>query len=215
MKSRSKLLHESGDYGVSPVIGVMLMIIVTIIVAAVVSAFAGGMSTSVKEAPVTSFEFRIYEKYVYASYAGDPTAGIPYIIMTMKNGDTLATKDLKIISTRWDAFGNPRQVVYDPASNATQLKWNTYTGTSSTPRGIHSFSGPNTYKGFGQEDSYWKPGDQYCGYAMLVVGECASSTGVAAASCRNRGPQTGEVVGFEVVHKPTNTVIYQTKVTTI
>ena len=40
---------------VSPVIGVMLMIVVTIIVAAVVSAFAGGMSASENKVPTATF----------------------------------------------------------------------------------------------------------------------------------------------------------------
>ncbi len=40
---------------VSPVIGVMLMIVVTVIVAAVVSAFAGGMSTSESKVPNAAF----------------------------------------------------------------------------------------------------------------------------------------------------------------
>ena len=44
----------SGD-AVSPVIGVMLMIVVTIIVAAVVSAFAGGMSASESKVPTAAF----------------------------------------------------------------------------------------------------------------------------------------------------------------
>jgi len=40
---------------VSPVIGVMLMIVVTVIIAAVVSAFAGGMSASESKVPNAAF----------------------------------------------------------------------------------------------------------------------------------------------------------------
>jgi len=39
------------NYAVSPVVGVMLMLVVTIIIAAIVSAFAGGLSTSTTKAP--------------------------------------------------------------------------------------------------------------------------------------------------------------------
>lgn len=39
------------DSGVSPVIGVMLMLVVTIIIAAVVSAFAGGLGSAQNKAP--------------------------------------------------------------------------------------------------------------------------------------------------------------------
>jgi len=48
-----------GEYmnedAVSPVIGVMLMIVVTVIIAAVVSAFAGGMSASENKVPNAAF----------------------------------------------------------------------------------------------------------------------------------------------------------------
>lgn len=42
------------DTAVSPVVGVMLMLVVTIIIAAVVSAFAGGMSDGTRKAPQSS-----------------------------------------------------------------------------------------------------------------------------------------------------------------
>ena len=44
------------DHAVSPVIGVMLMIVVTIIIAAIVSAFAGNMGAGEHKAPVASLE---------------------------------------------------------------------------------------------------------------------------------------------------------------
>ena len=47
--------HVAED-AVSPVIGVMLMLVVTIIIAAVVSAFSGGMMKSEQTAPQASFE---------------------------------------------------------------------------------------------------------------------------------------------------------------
>ena len=36
------------DHGVSPVVGIMLMLVVTIVIAAVVSGFAGGIAKTVK-----------------------------------------------------------------------------------------------------------------------------------------------------------------------
>lgn len=42
------------EHAVSPVVGVMLMLVVTIIIAAVVSAFAGGMSDGTRKAPQSS-----------------------------------------------------------------------------------------------------------------------------------------------------------------
>ena len=43
------------DHAVSPVVGVMLMLVVTIIIAAVVSAFAGGMMKSQDKTPQTHY----------------------------------------------------------------------------------------------------------------------------------------------------------------
>jgi FlaG/FlaF family flagellin (archaellin) len=51
------MIHRSSD-AVSPVVGVMLMLVVTIIIAAVVSAFAGGMSGSSNKAPQATIEIR-------------------------------------------------------------------------------------------------------------------------------------------------------------
>jgi FlaG/FlaF family flagellin (archaellin) len=45
------MISVKRDAGVSPVIGVMLMLVVTIIVAAVVSAFAGGLGSAQNKAP--------------------------------------------------------------------------------------------------------------------------------------------------------------------
>mgnify|MGYP001347233512 CR=1 FL=1 len=44
---------------VSPVIGVLLMLVVTIIIAAIVSAFAGGLSSDESKAPQASLEARV------------------------------------------------------------------------------------------------------------------------------------------------------------
>lgn len=49
---KTKVIYEDA---VSPVIGVMLMIVVTIIIAAVVSGFAGGMTTSESKVPNAAF----------------------------------------------------------------------------------------------------------------------------------------------------------------
>ncbi len=48
--------EESRDAAVSPVIGVMLMLVVTIIIAAVVSSFAGGLGTTKDATPTVTFK---------------------------------------------------------------------------------------------------------------------------------------------------------------
>ncbi len=47
--------ERRSDDAVSPVVGVMLMLVVTIIIAAVVSAFVGGLATSKEATPTVAF----------------------------------------------------------------------------------------------------------------------------------------------------------------
>ena len=49
-------MMQKNEHGVSPVIGVMLMLVVTIIIAAVVSAFAGGAVSGTTKTPQASIQ---------------------------------------------------------------------------------------------------------------------------------------------------------------
>lgn len=71
----------------SPVIGVMLMLVVTIIVASVVSAFAGGFADDQKETPIAQIDVQI-KSGTHCSR----------LIFTHLGGDPLDTGDLKIIT---------------------------------------------------------------------------------------------------------------------
>jgi FlaG/FlaF family flagellin (archaellin) len=82
-KERRKLNSEA----VSPVIGVMLMLVVTIIVAAAVSAFAGGFADDQKETPVAQIDVQLKTEGSY-----------PKLVFTHLGGDALDTSDLKIIT---------------------------------------------------------------------------------------------------------------------
>ena len=53
------LTHKKDD-AVSPVIGVMLMLVVTIVIAAVVAAFAGGLGSDVEMAPTAALDIDVY-----------------------------------------------------------------------------------------------------------------------------------------------------------
>jgi archaeal type IV pilus assembly protein PilA len=64
------------DYAVSPVVGVMLMLVVTIIIAAVVSGFAGGLSQGTSKAPQMSITAEAHNA--------------SYIVIDHKGGDTIS-----------------------------------------------------------------------------------------------------------------------------
>lgn len=81
------------DDAVSPVIGVMLMLVVTIIIAALVSSFAGGVVTSQERVPVATLDVTLS--------AADVPAGNQDYYVQIKNlgGETLKLGELRISTT--------------------------------------------------------------------------------------------------------------------
>lgn len=95
---------------VSPVIGVMLMIVVTIIIAAIVSAFAGDLSggNDKKTAPMASIQCQIQKTDTNNA------------VLTMKHisGDAINTQYTRIMVSYIDPTGTPKQNRYNPVSVA-------------------------------------------------------------------------------------------------
>jgi hypothetical protein len=79
--------YEKNEEAVSPVVGVMLMLVVTIIIAAVVSGFAGGLAGSQETAPQASIA-------VSTGY----TDGNFDIKFEHQGGDPIRTKDCEFIT---------------------------------------------------------------------------------------------------------------------
>jgi len=84
------------EQGVSPVVGVMLMLVVTIIIAAVVSAFAGGLSTGTSKAPQMTL------KATFSNSTG--------MTISHMGGDTINTLTTKFIVTPTSDFGSYTQL---------------------------------------------------------------------------------------------------------
>jgi len=80
------------DEGVSPVVGVMLMLSVTVIIAAIVSAAAGGLSGTEKKSPSAILEVHFYDN---RSYSGGAFSSDTMTIEQV-SGTPLQTKDLSI-----------------------------------------------------------------------------------------------------------------------
>jgi len=98
---------------------VMLMLVVTIIIAAVVSAFAGGLSTGSKKAPVASFECHISNSGSWGTSAFD--------LAVISTDNAIPTKDLKLVTTWTNSSGYPIVT--------------TITGPLSTPNTYYSCGG--------------------------------------------------------------------------
>ena len=101
---------------VSPVVGVMLMLVVTIIIAAVVSGFASGIGATSQAAPATSLG-------VSVSAASNDIS--KYVVIENLGGESIPTKDLRIVST----FTCPDFVRKNAISNAGKVIKHTIDGS--------------------------------------------------------------------------------------
>ncbi len=91
---------EQRDSAVSPVVGVMLMLVVTIIIAAVVASFAGGLVTNTEKAPSAVLDVEIYSEHDIAGSMGALYKGYGYapdFTITHLSGDPIETADTKLV----------------------------------------------------------------------------------------------------------------------
>lgn len=85
------MLKESNEFAVSPVVGVMLMLVVTILIAAVVSAFAGGLGSSQSKTP---------QALVSGEYS--QSRGM---VIYHDGGDVLSATDVRILVSPTNVWG--------------------------------------------------------------------------------------------------------------
>ena len=112
------------ESAVSPVVGVMLMLVVTIIIAATVSAFAGGLVGTTDKAPQAAFDVKIVNTY-WAGSGNDVTMTITHL-----GGDPIDTARTKIITSWTNKTTNDpnyRETTALPASETPQ-EYNVTTG---------------------------------------------------------------------------------------
>lgn len=76
--------RETKDSGVSPVVGVMLMLVVTIVVAAIIASFAGGLTSTSEKAPTSTLDVSLYRGNMKSA------------VIENIAGDALETRDLLI-----------------------------------------------------------------------------------------------------------------------
>jgi len=114
------MLH-SFEEGVSPVVGVMLMLVVTIIIASVVSAFAGGLWGNTDKAPVVTIQAAINSSDNYN------------ITLTDMGGDPFQIRDVKLIVSN-----DTSSAVFTNASGNATLSKRIYTidDTGSSSSGL-------------------------------------------------------------------------------
>lgn len=87
------------ESAVSPVVGVMLMLVVTIIIAAVVSGFAGGLGGGTGKAPQASVDCAVdlvSHQFIFEHKGGDafPLKDVKVVFATEDTKTTLTTADV-------------------------------------------------------------------------------------------------------------------------
>jgi len=151
------MINDKGverEQGVSPVVGVMLMLVVTIIIAAVVSAFAGGLTTGKEKAPQVSLETHIQ---LHGGMMGGTQMTIKHL-----GGDPINTKNVKLVTSWANASGvyhvgstvaptyNMTNAAFDVSSLNTAPSWG---GQYNEPYLVVPGDMPNDSAG--EEETLW------------------------------------------------------------
>jgi len=123
-----KMVRDSR--AVSPVVGVMLMLVVTIVLAAVVSSYAGGLAGTQQKAPQASFAVEIRSK--------ETTGWTPEFVMKHLGGDPVDTDDVKLV-TKWYNESTGKWEVQEttavPWNDSGQICYYLYDKTNDTCNG--------------------------------------------------------------------------------
>jgi len=194
--------REKND-AVSPVIGVMLMIVVTIVIAATVSVFSTGFASETHSAPNTQIE--------YVGVLTGPIGGLGEIGLVFENkgGEALFLPDLEFHLKSTMSGGDEVSISY------TDLTSVTYRGVSEPGEARLSSSIANRMKKIGASgknddviaDARVKAGDRFVIYADRYTNDGASRYGLivyVADRARPGAPySSGE---FEVSSRTTYTL---------
>ena len=111
--------QKKSDDAVSPVIGVMLMIVITVVIAGVIAAFGTGMTGNVEAAPNVMLDVKIISNFgsLEPGEGWEPTAGTligPDFQIRHVAGDPLKTEDIEI-RMAWSATDGAHYSTYSAA----------------------------------------------------------------------------------------------------
>ena len=205
MKQNISKKHEDA---VSPVIGVMLMLVVTIIVAALITAFSSGLVDTESTAPVSYLDVEILANQ------GDTHDQYVLNIKHM-GGDVLDTADLKIISEySYDDYNAGTQKVTSVRTSSTITPATTKTTIISSPKTsakvpylsditVGDPSHPNVQ--FGAFDL--EPGD-----VMTTGTSIGTYIVIGGKTSVPNGFGVGSKVDISIVHTPSDTIIFNEEV---
>lgn len=219
-KRTSKALKSknTGEDAVSPVVGVMLLLVVTVIIAAVVATFASGLVTTQQTVPTLAADVEIISA---ESYQGSYGVAGKFVMDVIAVSDNIPTKDLKLVTkyTTKDEDGNPITGGATVFGRLNNTKYSTYEYVAPLGFGSGVQGAAVTSGQYGS--------NQWFGYYTLSEGTYLENTGYmknnddpndhdaldAILGENWRHLKLGDTVDVTIIHVPTNGVIYTNTVT--
>jgi len=174
---------------VSPVVGVMLMLVVTIIIAAVVSGMAGGLASTTKTAPQLTMDVTIKDT--------GSADGSSYVLFDVKSvSEPIPTKNLKI-TTMWALSNGTIGGTTLSTSNASFVGFGAGVTGDQVTSGSYNVS-------------------QYFGNVTLIPGttmKAADNAGLTVVLGKNwTALRTGDLVEVKITHIPSGKTIFSKSV---
>lgn len=205
-----KVMHKN-ERAVSPVVGVMLMLVVTIIIAAVVSAFAGGLGAGTKATPQAAID---------VGFKLEPATNMAPTHWNMEfkliSGDAVPTKDLAIITYYTNSTGGVTKHEQTSISNATDL----YAGTSYAGAYFarvpflndarYGYAGGNPLVDFGNYT--WKVGDTICTNGNTGTADLLGINDGSGGFNSDANFGSGSVVDVKILHIPSGKYLFDKEV---
>ena len=230
-------MQKKSDDAVSPVIGVMLMLVITIVVAGVIAVFGTGMAGNTETAPNVVLDIKILsniEALADEDHAGE-LRGPDFQILHV-SGDPLNTGDIEIQIAWTDQYNKFHESTY----SASEFKQNVGSvGGRSQPMYVKMhvpYTGVDyTYGSGGMYDFYFGDVELTPGLRLTATTDFLPMGGdnnvgswfMDAIFCSNgetktSNPKTdagimkylpaGTPVDITILHIPSNTIIYEKEV---
>jgi archaeal type IV pilus assembly protein PilA len=145
------------EWAVSPVVGVMLMLVVTLIIASVVSAFAGGLWGNNEKAPVVTIQATINSSDNYN------------VTLTDMGGDPFQVRDVKLI------IGNDsRNIVFTNNTSSSTNLFKVYYDGDPAPGLIRA---GDKLLGYSPSNTYFVTGNEYKWSLVHIPSQNTIATG--------------------------------------
>lgn len=158
-----RIPRKNGEDGISPVVGVMLMLVVTIIIAAVVSAFAGGAVGGSQKAPNANMEVHIKN--------GGTNSTSYFSMKVLGVSDPIPTKSLQLTTSWTTADKDPSSSTYQTSVTGGGIANKTAAAyvTGDLVAGTTAFSVPTGYGNLVKNvsnDTYHTPEAQWGNFTL-------------------------------------------------